>query len=1646
MRRSPRPVGFLFALLAFLVASLLPSSPRAAAEPLAPKPQTPGAEGVVEADEPPERRTRTSRTFRTPRGFRTEFSSGSLHYQDAAGNWHPVDTTLVPSGAGFVTRADDTRVQLPASARDGVVVTEDGAWLSFRLRGASGAAALVSGRSAAYRDVLPGVDLAYHADADSLKETLTLEGPGTATDFTFELSTSPGLRLVQQGDSVVALDEGGGGAFSLLPPFMDDAAGAHSDAVTMALGADGRTLTLVADRKWLADPQRVYPVVIDPTVSYLPTVDCSIHSATPLTSDCVLDTFAVGSNGGATRHRGLLSFPEASTAIRESAVVLDAVLSLTQTGSTTEASVATSVHGATKPWNSSATWNTHDGTTAWSSAGGDWASSPVDTRQAGSANTRWDFYPRDLVQGWVDGSIANHGMLVKTDEAVANEISFASSEALVPSSRPTLSVEWVDRLGLRDSHKYDEHRIDDRTTVNVDLANGNMVLETLDLRARGTGLDVAFRRYNNNQYDAANQLGLNWTASVGPDVRVQAIGDRGVAFTAPSNMTVLFEPKAGGGYETPAGVDATLTKDHTDDGPGTYRVEYNKSKEKLVFKQFASIDFLLWKNIDRNDNTITYAYDGQGEWDSVTDTQGRVFTISHDLQGNISKIEDSSGRAVSFVYDLTNNRLTSITNADNKVTTYQYNSNGNLTRITTATGRQTKIAYNDDRVVAVTRVTNVTNDTGPTTTYDWDVNRLTANQASFETDTAGWAPGTAASIARSTAQADHGLASLAATSGGTSMEPRVLDTSVPAMAGTSYSARASVRAATVGAQARVVLRWIDSAGGLISTSPGAAVTNTTSGWTPISATGVAPSGATRVSMGVSFPLVASGAVHYIDRAAILVGRFPRFTVGWAQSFPDECKALFAARVSDGRGHSTVNCSDKSDLVKEVKDALGHRRSTTYTANENVTTFTGDTAAAGLHTLNYDGNNNLKSIVAPPSDPAQTTGATTTLNYPGAGLVHQPDSRTDAQGNCRAFAYDTPGNLVDVYDGLTPNGAGQCAGATGTIHFKNEYNDDGTLEWQQAPGGDCTAPTKVRCTTYTYTYAPASPGPAVLERMVVTHPAPLGAETAEFDHVGRAVKLTDGRGEVTRLAYDALDRVTQALYDDTTTCSSSATCTSWTYDADGNVSQRVDNTGTTTFTYDLAGRMTKKATPDTASHCSDQGGITFAWDAAGNMSSMCDAGGPVTYQYNEVNNLCWLLVGTATNGCAAAPPGAVTFAYDNDDRRTSTTYPTNPAVVMSAEYFPSGHVKKIEATKTVNGATTVLSRRTYAYAAGTKDTLVRQRETDGVANTVVAYTYDPSNRLTRAQTLSGGTADYRYDYDDNSNRKLVTVGGVTTTYEFNQANQLISGAPTTPEYDRAGNETRGPNNRRAEYNAKGQTAWITPPGGTTLTFTYADADSTERTTAGSTNYADTPLGIALSHTTGARTNYTRDSNGTLVSQRRPDGSVYYYVFDALGSVLHLVDSSANVAATYSYDPYGGTTASGPAAAGNPFRFVSGHLDSTGLYKFGTRYYDAAYGRWTQRDPIAGDIGTPITINRYAYVGCDPVNDVDPSGRLSRGTRCGLLVGATFIGGAAFFVGGVSSGGLIAAFGGGVLGAASTVAYHREKCDDTWVRDVADFFFQ
>jgi RHS repeat-associated protein len=300
-----------------------------------------------------------------------------------------------------------------------------------------------------------------------------------------------------------------------------------------------------------------------------------------------------------------------------------------------------------------------------------------------------------------------------------------------------------------------------------------------------------------------------------------------------------------------------------------------------------------------------------------------------------------------------------------------------------------------------------------------------------------------------------------------------------------------------------------------------------------------------------------------------------------------------------------------------------------------------------------------------------------------------------------------------------------------------------------------------------------------------------------------------------------------------------------------------------------------------------------------------------------------------------------------------------------------------------------------------------------------------NRLTGA---SGPTA-YSYGYDANGN--LTNDNGVTQS--FNAANELTQAGPTTYSFDANGNETGNSAGLTLSYNPKNQTTAIG-----SLSMAYTGATQTERVTAGSTNFTYNVLGCGGSSTgVASNTSFTRDNKGQLVEERlpgTPNYVPYYYLFDGLGSVVGLTDSTGNVVNTYSYQPYG-KLASSTGSVANPWLFAGGYLDSSnGLYKFGMRYYDPSAARWTQEDSEAGP-------NLYAYVNGNPINYVDPTGAGILGDCLKWGIGAAITSGIAgvvgaeavaiFTTGGLASlpavvaGGVGGAVGGFLVGCGSVV---------------------
>ena len=113
-------------------------------------------------------------------------------------------------------------------------------------------------------------DIAYRysliRDEDSLilgiKEEIILKSKPKSFSFEFPMSLQ-GLRAEKEGDILKFYNKEKKEMFYIPKPFMIDSNGKRSETVFLTF--EGGTLKIIPDKEWLIDPQRKYPVIIDPT-------------------------------------------------------------------------------------------------------------------------------------------------------------------------------------------------------------------------------------------------------------------------------------------------------------------------------------------------------------------------------------------------------------------------------------------------------------------------------------------------------------------------------------------------------------------------------------------------------------------------------------------------------------------------------------------------------------------------------------------------------------------------------------------------------------------------------------------------------------------------------------------------------------------------------------------------------------------------------------------------------------------------------------------------------------------------------------------------------------------------------------------------------------------------------------------------------------------------------------------------------------------------------------------------------------------------------------------------------------------------------------------------------------------------------------
>ena len=307
-----------------------------------------------------------------------------------------------------------------------------------------------------------------------------------------------------------------------------------------------------------------------------------------------------------------------------------------------------------------------------------------------------------------------------------------------------------------------------------------------------------------------------------------------------------------------------------------------------------------------------------------------------------------------------------------------------------------------------------------------------------------------------------------------------------------------------------------------------------------------------------------------------------------------------------------------------------------------------------------------------------------------------------------------------------------------------------------------------------------------------------------------------------------------------------------------------------------------------------------------------------------------------------------YSYDDNSNITEKNYNNSKSITNS-----------YNAKNRINS--TSYNNKTYNYTYDTNNQLTAVSGT----NYSASYAYNSQGNIT-SKAVNGITTSFNY-FKDGWNDKLTSVNGVSLTYDAN-GNVLTYG-------DKSFTWSSGKN-----------LASITD-GNNTYSYTYDENGiRTSKTVNGVTTYYNTRDGVILSQTDGTNTIYFQyDNYGVPIGLIR-NGQQYFYITNQIGDVVAITDVNGTVVGNYEYDAWGNEIGNDTSdiAIDNPLRYRGYYYDSeTEYYYLQSRYYDASICRFINSDNVIYSLEGKdynVGINLFAYCNNNPINKIDPTGRI------------------------------------------------------------------
>jgi large repetitive protein len=588
--------------------------------------------------------------------------------------------------------------------------------------------------------------------------------------------------------------------------------------------------------------------------------------------------------------------------------------------------------------------------------------------------------------------------------------------------------------------------------------------------------------------------------------------------------------------------------------------------------------------------------------------------------------------------------------------------------------------------------------------------------------------------------------------------------------------------------------------------------------------------------------------------------------------------------------------------------------------------------------------------------------------------------------------------------LYGNGRGGGALAMTRLTTTRTLDRRGLITASTDPNGNSTTYDNDEAGRLTVTTAPTVNTETNGGTPIPTHPVTMTG----YDTFGEATNTEDADGNVTTNNFDTDGRQVSTVRPNYTPPSGTTITATWakTYTPRGQLATSTDPLShQTSYVYDQLGRMAKVAAPNA-------GVVHTTYDLLGDQLSVTDPNGAVnqaTYDY-----LGRKLTTTQVVRQPSSAAYTTTYAYNTTGGWLSSV--TTPRTLVVASY---GYDNVGERTSVTDGVTNTTTY-SYDYAGRNTKTILP----DGTGTTA---SYDTAGRQTGAAKLDtdGSTVlvSVASGFDANGNQTTATDGrGHTNTFSFDAANRLTSefqplstgdSITTTFGYDAAGNRTRFTDGRgnpfittyntwnltesliepstpafpnavdrtfTTAYDATGQVATLSSPGGVTVTNTYnsigkltsqtgsgADAPTTDRTFG-----YDTGGRLTSASAPGGSDTFTLDDRGLLLSTAGPSGTSSFS-YDADGLMTARADAAGTTNYTNDADDRLATITD--ASTGATLTYTYNSLSQVSQIGYGTgnnyRTIDYDHKHRLKTDTLKTSAGSTIASIAYGYDSNDNV---------------------------------------------------------------------------